>query len=129
MRNPFIMKKSHILVIDDSNTNVVLLEAILSEKGFDVNTAFNAQEADQLIEKGVPDLILLDLLMPGTSGFEFLSQLKNKEKTCNIPVLVISALADEESVSKIMGMGALDYMKKPIDIQMLIQKVESVLSA
>lgn len=123
------MKKSHILVIDDSNTNVVLLEAILSEKGFDVNTAFNAQEADQLIEKGVPDLILLDLLMPGTSGFEFLSQLKNKEKTCNIPVLVISALADEESVSKIMGMGALDYMKKPIDIQMLIQKVESVLSA
>jgi two-component system, cell cycle response regulator DivK len=116
-----------ILVVDDSTTNVVLLEAILDEKGYQIETALNAREAYALIEKDAPDLILLDLLMPKISGFDFLEEIRKNQKTKNTPVIVVSALTDEENVEKIMKMGAIDFVKKPIDLQYLVEKVESVL--
>ena len=116
-----------ILVVNDSTTNVVLLEAILDEKGYQIDTALNAKEASAIIEKDPPDLILLDLLMPKISGFEFLEELRKDEKTKNTPVIVVSALTDEENVEKIMQMGAVDYVKKPIDLQYLVSRVEAVL--
>jgi PleD family two-component response regulator len=117
-----------ILVVDDSTTNVVLLEAILDEKGYRIETALNAKEAYAIIAQQSPDLILLDLLMPKISGFDFLTQIRSNESTKNTPVIVVSALTDEENVSKIMEMGAIDFIKKPIDLQYLVEKVESVLS-
>jgi len=116
-----------ILVVDDSTTNVVLLEAILDEKGYRIETALNAKEAYSIIAKQSPDLILLDLLMPKISGFDFLAQIRNNESTKNTPVIVVSALTDEENISRIMEMGAIDFVKKPIDLQYLVEKVESVL--
>ncbi len=117
-----------ILVVDDSTTNVVLLEAILDEKGYKIETALNAKEAYGIIERNTPDLILLDLLMPKISGFDFLEEIRKNEKTQNTPVIVISALTDEENIEKIMNMGAIDFVKKPIDLQYLVDKVEAVLS-
>jgi two-component system, cell cycle response regulator DivK len=116
-----------ILVVDDSTTNVVLLEAILDEKGYKIETALNAKEAYSLIEKNTPSLILLDLLMPKISGFDFLEEIRKNSSTKNTPVIVVSALTDEENIEKIMDMGAIDFIKKPIDLQYLVNKVESVL--
>jgi len=116
-----------ILVVDDSTTNVVLLEAILDEKGYKIETALNAKEAYTIIEKDTPDLILLDLLMPKISGFDFLEEIRKNKKTMNTPVIVVSALTDEENVEKIMKMGAIDFVKKPIDLQYLVERVENVL--
>lgn len=116
-----------ILVVDDSTTNVVLLEAILDEKGYKIETALNAKEAYTLIEKNTPDLILLDLLMPKISGFDFLQEIRKNEITKTTPVIVVSALTDEENIDKIMAMGAIDFVKKPIDLQYLVDKVEAVL--
>jgi DNA-binding response OmpR family regulator len=116
-----------ILVVDDSTTNVVLLEAILDEKGYRIETALNAKEAYAIIAKQSPDLILLDLLMPKISGFDFLAQIRNSEITRNTPVIIVSALTDEENISRILEMGAIDFIKKPIDLQYLVEKVESVL--
>ncbi len=116
-----------ILVVDDSTTNVVLLEAILDEKGYRIETALNAKEAYAIIDKQSPDLILLDLLMPKISGFDFLAQIRSNETTKNTPVIIVSALTDEENISRIMEMGAIDFIKKPIDLQYLVEKVESVL--
>src|SRR4030043_291694 len=116
-----------ILVVDDSTTNVVLLEAILDEKGYRIETALNAKEAYSIIAKQSPDLILLDFLMQKISGFDFLAQIRNNESTKNTPVIVVSALTDEENISRIMEMGAIDFVKKPIDLQYLVEKVESVL--
>jgi DNA-binding response OmpR family regulator len=116
-----------ILVVDDSTTNVVLLEAILDEKGYRIETALNAKEAYAILAQQNPDLILLDLLMPKISGFDFLAQIRNNENTRNTPVIVVSALTDEENITKIMEMGAIDFIKKPIDLQYLVEKVESVL--
>jgi CheY-like chemotaxis protein len=117
-----------ILVIDDSNTNVVLLEAILSGMGYMIETAMSVKEANQIMAKQLPDLILLDLLMPKVNGYDFLKEVKADENTKNIPVLVISAVTDAENVRKTIAMGAADYIKKPVDIQSLVEKVKNILN-
>jgi two-component system cell cycle response regulator DivK len=122
------MKQFKILVIDDSTTNIVLLEAILKEKGYQIETALNAKEAFIRIEKQIPDLILLDLLMPKVSGFDFLEKLRKDKKTENTPVIVISALTnDDENVRRINNLGTMDFLRKPIDIQYLVNRVEEIL--
>ncbi|HLO59952.1 MAG TPA: response regulator [Bacteroidales bacterium] len=122
------MKQPRILVIDDSTTNIVLLEAILTEKGYHIESALNAREAFNRIEKQIPDLILLDLLMPKVSGFDFLDQLRKNEKTKTTPVIVISAInSDDENARKIKDLEAVDFLRKPIDIQYLVNRVEEIL--
>jgi len=116
-----------ILVIDDSTTNVVLLEAILNDKGYRINTALNVKEAFQLMSKQLPDLILLDLLMPKINGYEFLKDIKSRDDMKEIPVIVISAVTDAENIKKTMNLGAIDFIKKPVDIQNLITRVSETL--
>ncbi|MBN2481634.1 MAG: response regulator [Bacteroidales bacterium] len=116
-----------ILLVDDSTTNIALLEAVLEDKGYQIIKAQNVQDAFLSIRRKTPDLILLDLLIPKTSGFDFFEQLRKDEKTSNIPVIVISALSDKEIESKAMELGAVDFINKPVDIQYLVKRVESVL--
>ncbi len=116
-----------ILVIDDSTTNIVLLQAVLNSKGYSIDTALNVKEAYNSISKKVPDLILLDLLMPRINGFEFLKELKENKEMCEIPVIVVSALTDHETMQKTKNLGALHFVKKPIDIQNIIELVSEVL--
>ncbi len=123
-----IEKTATILVIDDSTTNVVLLEAILNGKGYKIETALNATEAYQLIEKQKPDLILLDLLMPRINGYDFLENIKGRKETKEIPVIVVSAVTDAENIKRTINMGATDFIKKPVDIQNLISKVNNILN-
>jgi two-component system, cell cycle response regulator DivK len=117
-----------ILIIDDSNTNVVLLEAVFSGKGYQVETALNAHEALKSMEVEIPDLILLDLLMPKISGFDFMETINKIDKFKGIPVIVISAVSDYDNVQKIKKMGIYDYIKKPVDIEELEEKVENLLN-
>jgi two-component system, cell cycle response regulator DivK len=123
------MKQYNILVVDDSTTNIVLLEAILEENGYKIDTALNVKEAIQCIDKRLPDLILLDLLMPKVSGFEFLEQLRADENTRMIPVLVVSAIADDDNINRILHLGAVNFIKKPIDIQYLVEEVHKILNS
>lgn len=120
-------KVSEILVLDDSNTNVVLLEAILAEQGYQITPTLNAKEAFKAMEKKLPDLILLDLLMPKISGYDFLEQLKENDHTRNIPIIVISAVTDQQNINKIMKMGADEFIGKPLDIEILLDKVSNIL--
>lgn len=125
------MKKapnSKILVVDDSSTNIVLLEAILNGQGYEIETAQSVKEAYQIIRKETVNLILLDLLMPKVSGYDFLKEIKSNNTTKDIPVIVVSATADPENKKKSIEMGALDFINKPIDIQVFINKVESILN-
>jgi CheY-like chemotaxis protein len=118
---------SKILVVDDSSTNIVLLEAILNGQGYRIETAQSVKEAFQIIKKENVDLILLDLLMPKVSGYDFLKELKNNENTRQIPVIIVSAVADPENKKKSIEMGALDFINKPIDIQEFVDKIENIL--
>ena len=121
-------KNKKILIVDDSNTNVVLLEAILTSKGYKIKTALNVQEAYSMLEKDRPELILLDLLMPKISGYQFLDQLKNNNETREIPVIIVSAVTDIMNIKKTLDMGAVDYIEKPVDIKALVKKVEKTLN-
>jgi len=117
-----------ILVIDDSSTNIILLEAVLSSKGYTIATALSAKEAFHLITKSLPDLILLDLLMPRINGFDFLKEIKINEHTRKVPVIVVSALTDSDNIQKVINLGAIDFVKKPVDIQKLVEMVQKVIS-
>jgi CheY-like chemotaxis protein len=116
-----------ILVIDDSTTNVVLLQAVLNNKGYTIETAFNVKDALAVMNRKMPDLILLDLLMPRINGYEFLKEIKADYKTNKIPVIVVSALTDQENIQRSMDLGANEFITKPVDIQKLLEKVDSVL--
>ena len=120
-------QKENILVIDDSNTNVVLVEAILNSKGYHTKTAMSVKEALPIIDNTPPHLILLDLLMPQVSGYQFLEDLKKNDLTKDIPVIIVSAVTGNESKTKTKNLGAVDYIEKPIDITELVSKVEEIL--
>lgn len=122
------MKQFSVLLVDDSTTNIVLLEAILEESGYVTHGAQSAAEAFTIIEKEVPDLILLDLLMPKISGFEFLEQIRADERTRKIPVIVVSAVTDNNEIERIKAMGTVDFIQKPIDIQYLVELVGQTLT-
>ncbi len=113
-----------ILIVDDSSTNLVLLEAILQEEGYKTYTALNAKEAYASIDKFKPDLILLDLLMPQVSGFDILERLKAFPDTSEIPVIVVSAVNTKENIELCKEMGAADFFSKPIDIPIFLSKLK-----
>lgn len=120
-------EKKNILIIDDSNTNVVLLEAILGTKGFSTITALSVKEALGLTKNRKPDLILLDLMMPEIDGFEFLEKVRTENNLSDVPVIVVSALTDEENIRKSKSFGAIEFIKKPVDINTMVATVERIL--
>jgi PleD family two-component response regulator len=122
-------ENNKILIIDDSNTNVVLLEAILGTRGFITQTALSVKEAMPLISKSKPAMILLDLLMPEISGYDFLKDMKSKEAFKDIPIVVVSALTDDSNIDQTKELGAIDFIKKPVDIQTLISTVENIIKS
>lgn len=117
-----------ILIVDDSTTNQVLLEAILQEEGYQTITAFSAREAFKVIEKEKPELILLDLLMPEVSGFDFLKDIKSKSTMSDIPVIVVSAVGSQENVELCKSLGAVEFFSKPIEISVLIDTVKRMVA-
>ena len=121
-------KKMKVLVVDDSETNLVLLEAILGDEGFDVRTSFTVKEAIELLGDYLPDLILLDLLMPNENGFDMLKKLSLNTRYSKIPVIIVTAFANKENSAMAFDLGAVDLIEKPIDIQLFLEKVNKALN-
>ena len=104
----------------------MLLEYALNEAGYEAIPALSVNQAMVVIEKIIPDLILLDLSMPDISGYEFL-EMKKKLKIDQIPVIVVSAFDSPDSVAKIMKLGAIDFISKPIGLDTILQKIKTIL--
>jgi CheY-like chemotaxis protein len=122
--------KNKVLIVDDSYTNVVLLDAILHKEGFETDSAISGKEALDLITGDQkPALILLDLHMPQVSGLEFLKRLRANKGNADIPVIVVSADDAAKRMNATMAAGANDYIQKPVDIQGLLEKVNHYLTA
>jgi len=119
--------KKIILVVDDSETNLVLIEAILEDEGFSVKKAFSVKEATDLLSDYIPDLILLDLLMPNENGFDLLKKLKTNKNYSKIPVIIVTAFANKENTAMSFDLGAIDLIEKPIDIPLFLEKVNKAL--
>ncbi len=116
-------RSSRILVVDDNASNRDVLDRRLTREGHKVVTATSGASALELVSMGEFDLILLDLMMPGISGFEVLRRLKSSEQTKDIPVIVISALDEVDSVVRCIEAGAEDYLSKPFNPVLLGARV------
>jgi DNA-binding response OmpR family regulator len=116
-----------ILVVDDEARNVRLMEAILAPRGYTVVTAYNGEEALQQVQSQRPDLILLDVMMPGMNGFEVCRSLKDNANTCLIPVVIMTALGQTEDRIKGIEAGADDFLTKPVNRDELLARIRTSL--
>jgi DNA-binding response OmpR family regulator len=119
--------KKVILIVDDEPTIVTIVEDLLQIKGFDVLSAGNAVEAEQAIKAHRPDLILLDVMMPGVSGFDFCKKLKTMPEFNNIPVIFLSVMNKPEDLEKGKKLGAVDFVPKPFDPLDLVARIKKFL--
>jgi DNA-binding response OmpR family regulator len=118
-----------ILVVDDDQDMLNLLNKILTTAGFKVLLANSPSQGRKVITQEVPHLILSDLHMEPENGFQFIQSIKNQKSLESIPILVLSALNDFQSVKKAIGLGVLDYVIKPLQAPMLLGKIKKALFA
>lgn len=117
---------ARVLVVDDVPMNVKLLEAKLSTEYFNVISATNGEEALSLVVRDDPDIVLLDVMMPGMDGFEVCRQIKGNNETAHIPVVMVTALSHPEDRVEGLKAGADDFLTKPIDDVALFARVKSL---
>jgi len=118
-----------ILCIEDELEMIDLIRLILGRRGFDVKGATGGMEGLRMVRQEIPDLVLLDLMMPDLDGWEVYQQMKADEKTRNIPVIVVTAKA--QNIDRVLGMHIAkvdDYITKPFSPQELLNSVEKVLN-
>jgi CheY-like chemotaxis protein len=117
-----------VLIIDDSLTNNVLLESLLQSVGIDSTLAYSGKEALKILKTEKPSLILLDIMMPDMDGFMVLDHINKNESTQNIPVIMITAKDDNESIMRAKNAGVKDFILKPIDIEKVLESVKKLLT-
>ena len=112
-----------VLVVDDVPTNVMLVQAILKKEGYTLLTTDSGAKALRIAQERHPNLILLDIMMPEMDGYEVLQHLKSNPETNNIPVIIMSALSDMQSIVKGYQLGATEYVTKPFQREELVKRV------
>lgn len=116
--------REDILLVDDTPDNLRVLSAILTNQGYEVRKALNGQRAIASVQSDPPDLILLDIRMPGMDGYAVCQQLKANPKTCDVPVIFISALDDVLDKVKAFAVGGVDYVTKPFQEMEVLARIE-----
>ncbi|WP_444995638.1 response regulator transcription factor [Aliikangiella sp. IMCC44359] len=118
---------SKILIVDDSPTETHVLSTILESNGYQIVTAESGEAGVEVAKQELPDLILMDVVMPGLNGFQATRQLKKESTTAHIPVVIVTT--KDQETDKIWGMrqGAKDYLTKPVDESNLINTIQAIL--
>lgn len=124
-----MQKKTHkILLVDDDPNILISLEFLMRKNGFDVLIARNGTEAMELLNENVPDLTLLDIMMPDVDGYEICRHIKTSKKLKHSKVMFLSAKTREADVRKGYELGADLYVTKPFSTKDLVKKVEELLA-
>ncbi|MCA0445722.1 MAG: response regulator [Bacteroidetes bacterium] len=118
--------KARILVIDD-DANIQIILKFMLDKEFEVIQSFNTTEAFQLLKNEPVDLVITDLNLPGESGLEFVQRLKSENELSSIPVLVLTGLPSSDKQKKAESFGVADFILKPINRQLLLNRVHSLI--
>ena len=119
------MDTKKILVVDDQPGNVFLLQDRLNREGFEVITAYDGTSGIKVAREQNPDLILLDVMMPGIDGFEVCREISSNDFTNHIPIILVTALNSSEDTQKGFDCGAFDYIKKPFNKIELLARVKA----
>lgn len=125
MNSPAKMKK--ILIVDDDPVQLKLLQGILKDKGYDVVVTLEAAEGLELAMTTVPDLIVLDVMMPIINGYNFCRLLKTQHAHKHIPVLFLTSRADADDIKIGQEMGAEGYLTKPVHTEEFLKKIKELL--
>ncbi|MCL2792661.1 MAG: response regulator [Spirochaetaceae bacterium] len=115
-----------ILIVDDEKMNIMALAHFLKPQ-YDIIVAIDGASAIEAAKKHIPDLILLDIIMPDISGFDVIVKLKESESTKNIPVIFITGLTDAKNEEKGLSLGAVDFIAKPFDKSIVNAKINTYL--
>jgi signal transduction histidine kinase len=118
-------KRPEILIIDDSTEQILLIDAILQEKNYLVRALTDAGRTFETLKKKMPDLILLDVVMPHQDGYSICRELKKSAEYCDIPVIFLTSMADSDSIVTGFLAGAQDYVAKPVNSRELLARVET----
>lgn len=116
----------NILVVDDAEININILVETLG-KAYDISVAMNGRDALEMVKNDQPDLILLDIIMPGMDGYEVCEKLKADKKTRNIPIIFLTALTEEQNEARGLQLGAVDYITKPFSTELIKARVRNQL--
>ena len=119
--------KKHIVVVEDEEDILELLQYHLTRDGYAVTTAIDGEKALAAIPKIMPDLVLLDLMLPGVDGLDVCRRLKKDGQTAAIPIIMVTAKGEESDVVIGLELGADDYVAKPFSMKVLIARVRTVL--
>jgi two-component system sensor histidine kinase/response regulator len=114
-----------ILVVDDILRNLQVIGNILEDEGYEISVATNGEEALEIVQEEIPDLILLDVMMPGMNGFEVCRRLKEMEKIKEIPVIFLTAKTETEDIIKGFEIGGVDYISKPFKKEELLIRIKT----
>ena len=120
-------KRARILIVDDDRQNRQLLEVMLATEGFVIQTASSGEESLEMVEQHVPDLMLLDLMMPSMDGYEVAERLKTGKATRNIAIIIVTSLNDRQARLHSQRAGADDFLTKPVDRTELLLRVRNLL--
>ena len=115
----------HILLVDDVSTNLKCEELILRNQ-YQVTMVKSGREALECLQTVIPDLVLLDIRMHEMDGYEVLKHMKDDPKTAAVPVILLTADAELESEERGIALGAIDFIRKPIEPQLLLERIEAV---
>ncbi len=121
--------KKKILAVDDDASICEFYKHGLASAGFDVTCAISAKDAKELLKTKLPDLILMDIMMPDQDGISFTRELRSDTKTAHIPIIVVSGLADAGTLNDALLFGAVDYLVKPVDLEALGAKIDRTFAA
>jgi DNA-binding response OmpR family regulator len=116
-----------ILCVEDSDDSLFMLHRRLTRAGFDVKVSTNGAEAVKWAKSLLPDIILMDLNLPGLNGFEATRQLRNQAETQHIPIIVVTAHHSEKDRESALAAGCDEYETKPIDFRVLVEKIRLLL--
>jgi twitching motility two-component system response regulator PilH len=119
---------AEILIVDDSPTEIHVLTAMLTKHGFSVSSVANGEDGIKAAKEKKPDLILMDVVMPGMNGFQATRQLSKDADTADIPVIIVTT--KDQETDRVWGLrqGAKDYLTKPVAESELIEKINSLLT-
>lgn len=116
------MKK--ILAVDDENDVLLIIKTALISEGFDVKTAASGPDALTIVDEFVPDLLILDMMMPEMSGFDVLTEMRAKPDLKSVPVIMLTGVANKEKIRQAIDVGVNYYIVKPFEFHDLISKVK-----
>ena len=121
------MSKETILIVDDEEDIIELIKYNLKNEGYMVLTALTGEKAIQVAKQSQPDLMILDLMLPGIDGLEVTRYLRNNEATHDLPIVMLTAKGEESDVVTGLELGANDYISKPFSPKVLVARIRSIL--